>query len=413
MKNILTYPYTATINSLDYLTDKLGLHPKHEMYGGDVKISQELKEESMSFEELVMTRGFPLEIHYVETEDGYNLKLYRIPGGKGEKNFRFKQKQAILIMHGIFDSSDGWVCNSEDNCVPFVLANLGYDIWLGNNRGNKHSKHHKTHKNDTFEFWNFSFHEMGLYDIPAFLNHITEINTYRSKVIYLAHSQGTTQLFAALTQNLDYFKSKIKLFVALGPVARVYNMSSKLLLLLNKLKVDTLLEKLNMWEVFCTDEKLSKINSWLLPKVPIICNLVSRLISDINSSGCNNSKTMPVYLSHQPGGSSLKAVSHFVQLIRRNTFSMYDYGQEGNHAIYHSSEPKEYDLSLIYDIPIALFAGKQDKLSTPTDVTWLAAQLGENVIFSKTYDNMAHTTFIMSKDMKWFEDVIEIIDMYN
>jgi lysosomal acid lipase/cholesteryl ester hydrolase len=411
VKNILTLPYKLTLSSINYLEDKFSSQPRTETFE-NVKIKDEIKEERMTFEELVMTRGFPLEIHYVETEDGYILKLYRIPGGKGEANFRKKQKQSILLMHGIFDSSDGWVCNSEDKCVPFILANLGYDVWLGNSRGNKHSRHHKKYKPESYEFWNFSFHEMGLYDLPAILNHVTQINSWSNKTIYIGHSQGNAQLFSALTQNLEYFQSKIKLFIALGPVARTHNMSSKLLILMKTLKIDLLCERFDFWELLGQDAKLEKVNSWIMPKMPYLCTFMSNQICDANSASCNNQKMMPVYASHQPGGSSLKAVSHFVQVSRSKKFRMYDYGREGNRVIYLSQDPPEYDLTTIHDLPIALFSGSDDKLAAPEDVEWLASQLGDNLIYQKKYQGMGHSTFLMADSMDWFNDVIEILDLY-
>jgi len=412
LKKLITLPYNIIINSLNYFEDMVTSQPKTLTYD-DVKIAHELKEERMTFEELVLTRNYPLEIHYVDTEDGYILKLFRIPGGKGETNYKYKQKQSVLLMHGIYDSSDTFVCNSEEKCIPFILANLGYDIWLGNNRGNKHSKHHKKYATDSFDFWNFSFHEMGLYDLPAFLNHITKINKFAEKVVYMGHSQGTAQLFAALTQKLEYFRQKIKLYIALGPVGRVYNMNSRILRIMEALKVDRICERLNFSEMLCSDEKLSKFSSWIMPKIPQLGNIITNLICDINSHQNNNQKMMSVYWAHQPGGSSLKAVNHFVQLLRSKKFRMYDYGEEMNMAIYHQSEPKEYDLKVIYDIPIALLAGRQDKLSTEKDVEWLKEQLGDNVVFSKYYDNMGHTSFTMAENMEWFnKDVIELMDLY-
>jgi pimeloyl-ACP methyl ester carboxylesterase len=411
VKSLLTLPYKITLSSLNYLEDVISRQPRTETFD-NVKIREELKEERMSFEELVMTRGYPLEIHYVETEDGYILKLYRIPAGKGEGNYRKKQKQSVFLMHGIFDSSDGWVCNSEEKCLPFILANLGYDIWLGNSRGNKHSRHHKKFNPESHEFWNFSFHEMGQYDIPANLNHVTKINTWSEKVIYIGHSQGTAQLFSSLTYNLEYLQSKIKLFIAMGPVAKTHSMSSKLLILMKSLKIDLICERLAFWEILGKDEKLEKLNAWIMPKLPYLCTLMSDLVCDVNSGNCNNKKMMPVYASHQPGGSSLKAISHFVQLSRSKKFRMYDYGKEGNKMVYGSEEPKEYDLSTIHDFPIALFSGSDDKLASPKDVEWLSNQLGENVICDKRYEGMGHSTFLMAENMEWFNDVLEIIDLY-
>jgi pimeloyl-ACP methyl ester carboxylesterase len=411
-KNMLTYPYHLVLQSLNYLQDQFSRQPRVETHN-NVKLNHEFKEELMPFEDLVMSKNYPLEIHYVETEDGYRLKLFRIPAGKNETNYKFKQKQAVFIMHGIFDSSDGLVCNEEDKCIPYILANLGYDVWMGNNRGNKHSRYHKTYSPDESAFWDFSFHEMGMYDLPAFLDHVLKINKFSQKLIYIGHSQGTAQLFAALTQKQEYFKERIKLYIALAPVARVFFLDSQLLKIMSTLRLDYFCNKLSFHELLCSDEKLWKATSWLMPKVPLICNLISNLLSDTDSHTCNNQKRMSVYLSHSPCGSSLKAVSHFVQLYRSKVFRMYDYGPKINKELYGTVEPKEYDLKSITDFPIALLSGKLDKLSNPIDVQWLKEQLGENVIYDKVHDNMAHTTFLMASDMAWFDDVLDLMDLYN
>ena len=39
-----------------------------------------------------------------------------------------------------------------------MLANMEYDVWLGNARGNKHSRNHTHYNpNKNAEFWDFTF----------------------------------------------------------------------------------------------------------------------------------------------------------------------------------------------------------------------------------------------------------------
>ena len=68
------------------------------------------------------------------------------------------------------DSSDGWIVNSgpiDDLAPAFYFANRGFDVWLGNMRGNYYSReHHRLSANDK-EFWEFSFDEMARYDLTA------------------------------------------------------------------------------------------------------------------------------------------------------------------------------------------------------------------------------------------------------
>lgn len=52
------------------------------------------------------------------------------------------------MQHGLIDSSDGWIINDETKAPAFMLANKGFDIWLGNSRGNKHSRKHLKYNPD-------------------------------------------------------------------------------------------------------------------------------------------------------------------------------------------------------------------------------------------------------------------------
>lgn len=54
----------------------------------------------------------------------------------------------IILQHGLLDCSDTWIINDEDKAPAFLLANRGYDIWLGNSRGNKHSRNHTKYNPD-------------------------------------------------------------------------------------------------------------------------------------------------------------------------------------------------------------------------------------------------------------------------
>ena len=62
---------------------------------------------------------------------------------------------------------------------------------------------------------------MGKFDLLAFIDQIFNINKETKKIIYIADSQGTTQLFSGLlSENYEYFEKRIKLFLALAPVAK-------------------------------------------------------------------------------------------------------------------------------------------------------------------------------------------------
>ena len=95
----------------------------------------------------------------------------------------------------------------------------GYDVWLGNNRGVIYSRRHvKLDPDvDAEKFFDFSFVELGKYDLPAMIDFVRRV-TNVDKVTYIAHSQGTTQMFFALAEMQEQMAERINLFIALGPV---------------------------------------------------------------------------------------------------------------------------------------------------------------------------------------------------
>lgn len=57
-----------------------------------------------------------------------------------------------------------------------MLAHAGYDVWLGNNRGNLHSPNNtrlSPHiESQSQEYYNYSFSTLGKHDLPAQIDHV-------------------------------------------------------------------------------------------------------------------------------------------------------------------------------------------------------------------------------------------------
>lgn len=136
-------------------------------------------------------------------------------------------------MHGILCSSADWVIMGPDKGLAFILADQGYDVWMGNARGNTWSKKHRSLSPAQDKFWDFSWHEIGVYDLPAMIDYIVN-KTSVEKISYVGHSQGTTSFFVMVSEKPEY-NEKIKVMVALAPVAFMENVPSQFVLYLANL----------------------------------------------------------------------------------------------------------------------------------------------------------------------------------
>ena len=140
--------------------------------GGDAKMPELPKEMQRLVEQEV--GGINIEEHEITTEDGYILKTIRL-----NRDFK-KNAPVVFLQHGLVDSSDAFIVNGEENSPAYILAREGYDVWMGNNRGNRFSRKHTSlnpdswDKDEKYKFWNFSFQEMAEQDALANLNYITD-----------------------------------------------------------------------------------------------------------------------------------------------------------------------------------------------------------------------------------------------
>lgn len=94
----------------------------------------------------------------------------------------------------------------------YKLADAGYDVWMGNARGTEASREHVLLDPKEKEFWSFSWHEIGYYDLPACIDHILNA-TNHEKLFYIGYSQGRLEIwnfYIAKLVNFDCFCSKVQ-----------------------------------------------------------------------------------------------------------------------------------------------------------------------------------------------------------
>lgn len=126
------------------------------------------------------------------------------------------------------------------NSTAYTLAEAGFDVWLGNNRGNKYSRLHQSDKINPDltpkQFFDFSFETLGQHDVPAIVDKITS-ESGRKKITWIGHSQGTSQMFSALSAHKNKIADKINLFVAFAPIARMKDLDLPALVIVKGLSV--------------------------------------------------------------------------------------------------------------------------------------------------------------------------------
>jgi lysosomal acid lipase/cholesteryl ester hydrolase len=361
-----------------------------------------------SFRDITIQYGFRFEQHIVQTDDGYLLKMFRIPGLLGKEGDA-SVRPPILIQHGVFDSADFVVCHGAEKSPAFWLANQGYDVWVSNSRGNKYSREHKTLNPDKdAAFWDFSFEDM-VKDYQANIGYIL-LSTGFEKIPVIGHSQGTSSMYAGLSLIGDWFESRVTVFISLGSVARLNNLQSVLLkfLCVTPLALDTI-KFLKINEIFMANFITTTSFRLLCGIVPFICQVGSAIVADADPR-VDDTWAARIYFGHFPSGSSTKCLEHYIQLYNSKQYQQFDYGKTENAVRYGQSTPPQFQLKNI-KVPVAKFTGNSDKLGDVTDNAWLSEQIKDVLVFDRVYD-YGHLTFFIGKDLIWLSDALVVLQKY-
>jgi hypothetical protein len=104
----------------------------------------------------------------------------------------------------------------------------GYDVWVGNNRGNKYAQGHTNPKISDYDFYNFSFEQMGLFDMPAIYGKILSFYGEGQKIVHIGTSQGSSQMYVGLTDDStkNFLRKHTKRFIAVAPIAYMTQVTS-------------------------------------------------------------------------------------------------------------------------------------------------------------------------------------------
>lgn len=380
--------------------------------------------------EFIRSRRFEAEVHHVITKDNYILTLHRIINPLVPRELR-PQLKPVLLQHGLFTSSfnfiiagdadrdrprfdrrdltrtrpldvyvpqspfswqriletindltlarlgitetsDRWHAPEISDSLAFEMANRGYDVWMSNSRGSTYSLNHTRFQYQSdWRYWDFSFHEIGLFDLPAQIDYILE-KRQRKSLAYIGHSQGNLAMFVLQSLHPEW-ALKVKPFIAMAPIAFIPDVYFGLVrLALNLLspvltptKLNAVLKGQALPKSRATETALDLV---CVPKLTTpICNVALTLMLGDNLKRTNSSLT-PVVAHHIPEGTSVLNLLHFGQMIQSGQFRTFDFGPRENIRRYGSVSNPFYPIKDIFSPDIAFVVGRTDTLSTMSNV---------------------------------------------
>lgn len=356
-------------------------------------------EVDMNVTEIIRYHGYPAEEYTVQTEDGYLLYIQRIPAGRVEDSCDIHgcpPKEVVFLQHGLLCSASNWITNLPNESFAFLLADAGFDVWMGNVRGNTYGLRHIKYKTNSNKFWDFSWDEMVKYDLPAMLKFVTA-KTSQSSVYYVGHSQGTAIGFAGFSRNEEMAKM-VKTFFALAPVTTVaYAKGPLKLLAQNPIEISMVHIMLGERDFLSSTPMIRRLGKEFCSNdiYKQVCVDLLFLLCGFDYDGLNQTR-LPVYYTHTPAGTSVKNMIHWFQMVDSKTFQMYDYGYLGNKIHYGQFKAPLYDPEEM-KVPVALYYGENDWLADPKDVKNLIPKL-QNLIHSVEISKWNHLDFIWGMD---------------
>ncbi|KAH1231000.1 Sodium/proton antiporter 1 [Glycine max] len=408
-------------------------------------------------EELIIPSGYPCSEYTIQTKDGFLLGLQRV---SSSSSLRLRNHgdggPPVLLLHGLFMAGDAWFLNTPEQSLGFILADHGFDVWVGNVRGTRWSHGHISLLEKKKQFWDWSWQELALYDVAEMINYINSVTN--SKIFVVGHSQGTIISLAAFTQ--PEIVEKVEAAALLSPISYLDHVSAPLVLRMVKMHIDEMILTMGIHQLnFKSEWGASLLVS--LCDTRLSCN--DMLSSITGKNCCFNESRVEFYLEQEPHPSSSKNLNHLFQshtsvqrlvlasnchhflaggepkdgcteilviylifdllrnqyscaiiilnisvsddfvcsiVIRKGTYSKYDYGKLKNLIEYGKFNPPKFDLSRIpKSLPLWMAYGGNDALADITDFQHTLKELPSppEVVYLENY---GHVDFILSLQAK-------------
>jgi len=396
-------------------------------WNDDPKNSTEDPNWERSTLEYIDAKGYRGEGHFVTTPDGYVLGLHRIPsaaivagvddndadGADGGAPVEAVPPRStipprpVLIVHGFMQSSEAFAIRQRaSDSLPLVLSSAGYDVWLGNNRGNKYSHKHIVKKPTHEDFWDYSLDDLARYDLPSMIDYVLA-HTGAKSLTLVGFSQGTAQSFAYLSNPTVSWK--VNLFIALAPVSIPRGFVNPLVDSLARARPDFI------FLLFGRRQLLPSTLFWrnFLPRATFVkaIDFALRFLFGWTTE-CLAESEKPLLYSHLYSHTSVKTIVQWFQLIQTGKFQMFDDYMINTSECYTGYSLPQYQLRHIRT-PVACFCGGRDTL--PQTAQLLAALPKDKKVFVHTEEKYEHLDFMWAKDIAQtiYPKILMLMDRYS
>eukprot|EP00915_Cephaloidophora_sp_WS-2016_P002840 GHVH01003844.1.p1 GENE.GHVH01003844.1~~GHVH01003844.1.p1 ORF type:complete len:364 (+),score=31.63 GHVH01003844.1:528-1619(+) len=314
----------------------------------------------MNTHQLCQQMGISCRDYYVDTLDGFTLRLHRLEGNDGGP--------PVLLQHGLMMSDEAFVFHHECS-LPRILHSAGYDVWLGNNRGNKYSWKNEKYSRVQSEYWNFTIDDVARFDVPAMVNCVLYFSSF-SQIIYIGFSNGSAQIFASFQENPS-LRMKINHIIGLAPAVKIRGLmtgespsngliypfffSPESKLFLRCFGNKAWLPSVDQWKrIFTPDRFLQMIDGalWYIFQWTM------------NDKKVSYEKRCAFYY-HLYSTTATKHVHHWMQLIGQQEFVSY---RPNSGSFMGDVVTMDYDFRNLESVPLTCFVGKEDNLC---DIAWM------------------------------------------
>jgi len=355
-----------------------------------------------------ISQGFACTEYQTTTLDGFVLTLSRVsvPG-------KPISKRPVLCQHGLVDTSATWTTGTRNQSLAYVLADAGFDVWLGNNRGREPYMHVNLTITDP-RYWAWSWDELGEHDLDVTLRKVLAECGSDSKIGYIGHSQGTLEGFTHFNGEYD-LSARIVAFVGYGPVAFARHGHA------------TWLDYLNgLFQHFCGGRHsptcdvsvfedfraIATSTCQVAPKLDFCIGILCGLAGCESHANYDQEQFATKVLTNYPSSTSSQNIAHFTQmtLMQNDTVMKFDYGSaQENMNHYGQTSPPVYNISAV-SVPMHLFYGTNDKFADPVDAQNLFKLLPANLlhIYPTEY---GHGDFLWGLDaaIKVYQPTVSIL----